>query len=71
MDKADKAALGVLGATVALLVVGIVYVVGAETTKKSCLEAGFPKSSMTITFESYCIDLDGAVVVRVEEVQGD
>ncbi len=67
-----------LGATLlAALILLIVWVFVAVMptdimAHRDCLAQGYPKVETTITLESYCINLDGAVtnaVVPVEEVR--
>ena len=36
-------------------------------TDAECLRKGFPKSTVTIGLERYCMNLDGTVTVKVEK----
>jgi len=41
----------------------------AVISEAKCLEKGFPRSKVTYTGKAYCLNLDGSVTVRVEEVK--
>ena len=36
-------------------------------TDAECLRKGFPKSTVTIGLERYCMNLDGTITVKVEK----
>ena len=36
--------------------------------ENKCLAKGYPKTNVTITLDVYCMNMDGAVTVRVEKL---
>jgi hypothetical protein len=34
-----------------------------------CLEAGYPRSAVTWNLRQYCMNLEGSVTVKVEEIE--
>lgn len=56
-------ALLVLPMLYALLIVAPV----SMYTEAECLRAGYPKHSVTVGLERYCMTLDGAVTVTVKK----
>jgi len=51
------------------LLVGWMFIMFPVTlhADRKCLEAGYPKSSVTYNFDIYCMNLDGSVTVRVDK----
>ena len=49
-----------------LVVMLVVYCPFQMHADKQCLEAGYPKASITYDFEYYCVGIDGAVFDRVK-----
>jgi hypothetical protein len=55
---------------IALAVILFVFIPLQAYTHAQCMRAGYPKASVTIFFERYCLNFDGAVRVDVKEVRG-
>lgn len=74
MDTLDKVMLAfacVFG--IPLAVMGayalFVYVPVLAYTESKCLEAGYPRASVTVDLDRYCMNLEGAVTVEVKELR--
>ena len=54
-----------------VLVVWLLFVMApvAMYADMKCAEAGYPKSKITINLKSYCMTLDGAVTVKMEQLK--
>jgi len=63
----------ILGWSVAIFVVAvlaavIVYVPVNLAAGAKCLQGGYPKYAVTWNLKRYCMTLDGAVTVKVDEL---
>ena len=38
-------------------------------TEAECLESGYPKHAVTWNFKRYCMNLEGTVTVKVDQLQ--
>lgn len=62
-EKAGIGVLLVLGVFMSYLM--FVVIPTAMYTEAECLRKGYPKSSVTIGLERYCMSMDGAVTIGV------
>lgn len=67
----DKLIGIVSGIFMAIIGISILYLLFALVpvslyTEAECLRQGYPKSSVSIGLERYCMTLDGSVTVRVD-----
>ena len=58
----------VFGVFIAVLLIWAIpaTIVGMRV-EKACLEQGYPNSSVTWDFQGYCMNMEGAVTIRVEK----
>jgi len=57
-------ALGLL-----LLLLIVAYIPTSLYADSKCLEAGYPRAAVSYKFKAYCMNMDGAVTVKVEELK--
>jgi len=56
--------------TVFLLWILFLYLPLSFAADAQCLKAGYPQSRVTWNFERYCINLDGTVTIKVDNLTG-
>ena len=73
METIEKVVIGFAIALVTPMVLLFVWATVSlplmMETDRRCLAAGYPKSSVTWNWETYCLNLDGSVTVRVDRQQ--
>ena len=52
-----------------VIIVLFLYLPVQLYTEAECLRKGYPKASVTIGLERYCLTLDGAVTVKVDKAE--
>lgn len=70
MEKLISSVLGgllVILLTVALYLAFVMLPVALHAEAK-CLRAGYPKATVTIGLEQYCLTLDGVVTVTIDHL---
>lgn len=66
MDGNDYFFAAILSFTGLLLLFTVVMVIASAIADRTCLEKGFPKYIVTYNLDTYCLNLDGSVTVKVE-----
>lgn len=54
--------------SVVTLVLLFVYLPFSMYTQAECLRKGYPKYAVTVGLERYCMNLEGTITVRVEQL---
>ncbi len=54
-----------------ILVGAFVYLPAGIIAEKRCLEEGYPKYAVTYDLTSYCMNLEGTITVKVQELTND
>lgn len=71
-DKFIEVTLGVIiTLTIALFLFALMMFPISLSADARCLAAGFPKSKVTWNLKAYCLNMDGAVTVKVEELKDE
>lgn len=52
-----------------LLAVVFVYAPRSLYVDQKCAQQGFPKSKVTVDLTGYCMNLDGSVTIKMEQVK--
>lgn len=68
LDRFEIGMILVVSPFVVLLVWLLLMLPFLLNVEAKCLERGYPKSSVTWNFKTYCMTLDGAVTVRVDRL---
>lgn len=56
---------------VLLIIAGLIYFPVSLATHKACLEKGYPINTVTWNLERYCMNLDGTVTIKVQELENE
>lgn len=69
LTTAEKFAFTFLG----LMLLSMVYLIFVmlplnALAEEKCLEAGYPKATVTWNYKRYCMNLEGTVTVKIEQL---
>jgi len=66
----DYVAFIVIGSLILFLIL-LLFVILPRTlvVERQCLQAGYPKSTIDYTLTGYCMNLEGTVTVKVQEIK--
>ena len=66
MYKADDLIVLLIGVLVSLLVF---VIIAADSGQSECLERGYPDAYVSLSLNTYCINVDGSITGIVKKLQ--